>query len=390
MKITFVTSYVSQSGGGVATAIEGASAALVRQSRNVEIVALSDKKWATDKDRWLGAPVRAFPVQTPRTIGYSRSLLDGIFQGKPDILHSHGLWLYPSACVNAWTRKSGRPYIVSPHGMLDSWAASRSRLKKRIAGWLYETQHLRGAGCLHALCEQEAKSIRAFGLTNPICIIPNGVDLPDLSAPAGSPPWAGAIPAHGRVLLFLGRLHEKKNLHGLLKAMAELHGEAPMHGLRDWRLAVAGWDQAGYGAALKAGLGALGLEDRVVFIGPVSGSAKDAALRCADAFILPSLSEGLPMAVLEAWAYSLPVAMTEACNLPQGFKARAAFELMLPGLRSSLQEFLSLDRAGLKSMGERGRALAAEKFAWSEIAAKLAKVYAWMLGGQHRPSTVLD
>ena len=52
--------------------------------------------------------------------------------------------------------------------------------KKRIAALLYENQHLRGAACLRALSEAEAQSIRSYGLRNPICVIPNGVDLPDL------------------------------------------------------------------------------------------------------------------------------------------------------------------------------------------------------------------
>jgi len=53
--------------------------------------------------------------------------------------------------------------------------------KKRVAALLYENQHLRGAACLRALSEAEARSIRSYGLRNPICVIPNGVDLPDLA-----------------------------------------------------------------------------------------------------------------------------------------------------------------------------------------------------------------
>ena len=63
------------------------------------------------------------------------------------------------------------------------------------------------------------------------------------------------------------------------------------------------------------------------FPGPQFGTAKAAAYRRADAFVLPSLSEGLPMAILEAWAHEKPVLMTDACNLPEGFAARAAIRL---------------------------------------------------------------
>ena len=50
-------------------------------------------------------------------------------------------------------------------------------------------------------------------------------------------------------------------------------------------------------------------------------------LQEVDAFILPSFSEGLPMSVLEAWAYQLPVVMTDFCNLPEGFEAGAAIRI---------------------------------------------------------------
>jgi glycosyltransferase involved in cell wall biosynthesis len=60
------------------------------------------------------------------------------------------------------------------------------------------------------------------------------------------------------------------------------------------------------------------------FLGPLFGQEKDAAYRACDGFILPSLSEGLPMAVLEAWAHAKPVMLTPECNLPEGFTAEAA------------------------------------------------------------------
>ena len=78
--------------------------------------------------------------------------------------------------------------MISPRGMLDPWALRNSAWKKRLAGRLYENRNLRSAACVHALCESEYESIRAYGLTNPVAIIPNGIDLP-ADGPKPPPPW---------------------------------------------------------------------------------------------------------------------------------------------------------------------------------------------------------
>ena len=80
----------------------------------------------------------------------------------------------------------------------------------------------------------------------------------------------------------------------------------------------------------------------VVFLGPQFGAEKSECYRACDAFILPSLSEGLPMTVLEAWSYAKPVLMTAECNLPEGFAAGAAVRIgPVPGRNCSWSETTS-------------------------------------------------
>jgi poly(glycerol-phosphate) alpha-glucosyltransferase len=130
----------------------------------------------------------------------------------------------------------------------------------------------------------------------------------------------------------------------------------------------------------------------VIFNGPAFGDAKDALLRRADAFILPSFSEGLPMAVLEAWAYGLPVLMTDQCNLPEGFANDAAIrigtdaESIAEGMRSLLRSPTS----DLRSLGRNGRLLVERQFTWPRVAAQMKEVYEWVLGGGTRPGCVRD
>jgi poly(glycerol-phosphate) alpha-glucosyltransferase len=161
-------------------------------------------------------------------------------------------------------------------------------------------------------------------------------------------------------------------------------------GSEPWHLVVAGWDQIGTQAALTAQAQALGLAPRVHFIGPQFGDQKAATLAVADAFVLPSLSEGLPMSVLEAWAARLPVLMTDACNLPQGFRAGAAIRLASePGaMAESLGELDTLSQTELTALGSRGRALVEARFSWNHVAGQMRQLYDWTLDGGIPPDFV--
>jgi len=291
--------------------------------------------------------------------------------------------MYPSIANRRWAARTRRPYIVAPHGMLDAWALANSAWKKRIAAALFERRHLEGAACLHALCASEADSIRAYGLRNPICIVPNGVDLPAPGSIPATAPWAGHGADDRRVLLFLGRLHPKKGLRALLDGWA---AAAPAN----WRLVIAGWDQGGHQAELESQVDRLNLRDAVRFTGPLHGPAKAAAYGHASGFILPSVSEGLPMTILEAWAHGVPVLMTDACNLPEGFAANAAIRIPTDsdGLARSLLHFTAMTDTERIDLGRRGRDLAAGRFQWARIARELLGVYAWVTGTGPRPDCV--
>jgi poly(glycerol-phosphate) alpha-glucosyltransferase len=125
----------------------------------------------------------------------------------------------------------------------------------------------------------------------------------------------------------------------------------------------------------------------VVFLGPQFGEDKAACYRNCDAFILPSFSEGLPMVVLEAWAYGKPVLMTPECNLPEGFATGAAIriETSVDGIAQGLNELFRTPHSALRTLGDNGLRLVREQFAWPKVAAEMKSVYEWVLGGGPRP-----
>lgn len=97
------------------------------------------------------------------------------------------------------------------------------------------------------------------------------------------------------------------------------------------------------------------------------------------------------MAVLEAWAYSLPVLMTPQCNLPEGFAANAALaiEPTVPSIAEGLVRLFDMSAGDRREMGQRGRYLVADRFSWSNVAASLNEVYQWTLGSGSQPACVV-
>lgn len=402
MKAVFLTPYISRKAGGMLDCTRRLAQALASAPAGaairVEVLAPSDEHAAADLPGWEPLPVHLFPRRGPTVFGYAPGMVGSLRALGPDVVHTHGLWTYLSVAALAWARGAGtrRPYMISPQGMLDPWALAHSRTKKRVAAALFERRHLAGAACLHAVSAGEAESFRAYGLRNPICVVPNGVDLPAYVNVSTLPaPWAGpggAMAPGQRVLLYLGRLHPKKGLVNLLHAWASVRGRVS-EVASGWSLALAGWDQGGHEAELRGLAADLGLgPSALCFPGPLYGEAKLGALAHADAFTLPSYSEGMPLAVLEAWSHRLPVVMTAACNLPEGFVAGAALkaEPRVNSLADALEVLLRLPDPERREMGDRGRDLVERRFLWTRVAAEMRSVYSWLCEAGPRPECVVE
>ncbi len=397
MRIAVLTPCISRLAGGIFEIERRLAQSLAAlPDASVEVFGVADEFSQADDSLWAPLKPESFSYIGPAFFRYSAGLASGFADCSADVAHLHALWMHTSLVIRSWSRLRRRPYVTTLHGMLDPWAVKNARWKKRLSALLYERDCLSSAACLQANSEAELVSARAFGLKNPICIIPNGIDLP--SGIPAAPPWKGTVEAGRKVLLYLGRLHPKKGLPVLLKAWAAIPRE-------DWVLAVAGWDQHGHEAELMEQCDQLGLSwaalraarpptrdslPAVIFLGPQHGGAKDACYAACDGFVLPSLSEGLPMAVLDAWANGKPVLMTPECNLPEGFAAEAALRAQPEeqSLAAGLRELLQATDCERQTMGARGLALVRERFTWQCVAEQMLAVYRWVIGGGEPPACV--
>ncbi len=396
MNVVHLSASLSRAAGGIFEIELALATQLKLMGVGTRALGLHDKGWSKDSDRWDSVNAEVCPIIGPSSFGYSRHLAPKLESSPADLGHLHSLWMYPSIAIHQWSKRAGIPYVVTPNGMLEPWALKHSAWKKKLAGVAYENRMLRGAVCLQVNTAKELADCRSYGLKTPAAIIPNGIHLPNDSITT-TPSENGV-----KTLLFLGRLHPKKGLANALRAWAKRPKST------HWQFIIAGWEQEGHQNELKQlcqdleiNEATLPLSDflenpdqaeaaSIVFVGSAFGDQKDQLLRHSDAFILPSVSEGMPMSILEAWAYGLPVVMTDHCNLPEGFAAEAAISITTEpdSISAGLRTLFEASPDDLNTMGANGRALVERQFTWPHIATQMKAVYDWVLGGGPAPDCV--
>ena len=96
------------------------------------------------------------------------------------------------------------------------------------------------------------------------------------------------------------------------------------------------------------------------------------------------------MSVLEAWAYQLPVLMTDHCNLPEGFSAKAAVHIHteVESIAAGMEHLIEAPDTDLQTMGENGLNLVKQNFTWPKIADQMKELYQWVLGKGDKPNFV--
>ncbi len=361
--------------GGMVPSILGMTGAFASLGSHVQIV--------------TPTPSRLDTFRVPQGVslrGPEASLEEAVAQS--DVVHMHGLW-------QQHTRRGARacqvarvPYLVAAHGMADPWALRQKRWKKAVYSTLIEGPTLRGASCLHALTRPEIQHLRAFAPKASVALIPNGVDLDPFQALPDRASYEVQHPElRGKfVLLFFGRVHKKKGLDLLAPAIAGLTADHP-----DVHLLVAGLDDGALLPFLKHAE-ELAIHDRITYVGHVSGEESRRVWGAADAFVLPSHSEGFSMSVLEALASRLPVLVTHACHFAEldAHDAGLCVDATVAGVTTGLRGLLERSDDQREAMALRGRRLVEERYTWAQQARRLDEVYAWLTGGGERPEAVRD
>lgn len=393
MNILHLTNFVGKRSFGIGPIVLGLASSQQVLGHHVSIYSVDAESEARELEtayHLRAGTIQTFPILGPSRLACSPQMEQHVLAhaAEYDVVHTHGIWTYTSRVVNRWRAHKGGPTVVTPHGSLDAWALKRSRWKKRLALWLYERENLHRASCLHALSQREVEGFRAYGLANPIAIIPNGISEDWLASTGDASRFRDKfdLTTEMRVMLFLSRITPKKGLPMLLQAMASLQQQ-----LGDWKLVIAGVDEFGHQPEVEALVRQLGLQPYVQFVGPLYGQDKRDAFAAAELFVLPSHSEGAPVVILEALGAGVPVLTTQASPWQELVTHQCGWwtEISQDAIADALHDAFQQSPATLRAMGARGKQLIRARYTWTFIAQMTIELYIWLLGLASRPSFVI-
>lgn len=382
MKVAHITVRLEpgQPGWGGAPKVAVALAeALARKKVNISIFGLNSKNETSELAK--GKCLKAYSLPEDKSKMrklwpfYSSALAKALAERIPehDLIHIHEIWHYPCYIAYNNAKKTNKPYIVTIHGELEPWCVDHKVLKKKIYWSLIQKQILNEASAIHAITKEEAEDIRASGISAPIVVIPNGIEPMDFQSIASQDELNRLYPnlMGKKVLLFLGRIHQKKGLDILAKAFGQIAGNR-----NDLHLLIIGPDNDNYRNQVEKLLESMGVLDRTTFTGMLTEREKLAALSRADICAIPSYSEVRTIVALEAMACGLPIVITRQCQFPEVREANAGIviEPNADQLAEALDRLID-DPELCKEMGENGRRLVMENFTWDKIADKMIQLY---------------
>jgi glycosyltransferase involved in cell wall biosynthesis len=375
MKLLHAIRSVDPTIGGPVENLKQFTSAMAGMGHSTEVVTLDspDAPWISD----LKFPV--YGLGPGRGLyGYSSRLVPWLREhaSSYDAVIVRGIWQYHSfACWRALHR-SGTPYFVFPHGMLDPWFKHEYPLK-HAKKWLYwpwaEYRVLRDAKAVFFTCEEERLlARRSFCLyTCNEVVVEYGTAAPSGNTQVQKEAFFSLYPElrGKRLALFLGRIHPKKGCDLLIDAFAEVLAKG-----KEWRLVIAGPDQTGWQAQLATRAREKGIAETMTWTGMISGDVKYGALKAAEVFVLPSHQENFGIVVAEALACGTPVLISNKVNIWRevdrdraGLVAPDDFE----GTCSLLHSWTGLSRTARERMKDRALKCFQNRFEITNSAASI-------------------
>ena len=374
MRVLHVLASVSESWGGPPSAVKWLVKGLSGLGVESLVMGVGDRDFPmTDFGR---AFVKSWPAAFPGKFGIpvSPGLVSALFEETraADIVHIHEPWHMPHVVGALTARILDRPYVVSPHGALLPSSMARHEHLKRLAWYFYERAILSEASGLHALTHEEAAAITSM-LDHPaVEIIPNCVDVSAISGVLSKVPEK-AVETLGlprKYVAYLGRIDARKGIDVLLDSFSLVAREHP-----DLCLVLAGPDPDNLWPRFSSRLSAE-IARRVRYLGFVDVGLKYCILSEALFFVLPSISEGLSMSILESLACGTPVLASPGGNMREVEDADAG--RVVPRESTALADALTRllrDDSQVQRMRGNALRLAEERYSMESVACQMLSLY---------------
>jgi len=273
----------------------------------------------------------------------------------------------PSGLVSYWLKLRHKvPYLVSLRGgEVPGLDPAQNQIHRMIGGL-----RRRILGSAYSVVANSPGLAELSVQTDPfpVIVIPNGVDCEIFCSPEPNTP---GVSKEKLQILFVGRLQKQKNLILLLEVLARMKNE----GGGGFTLHVAG--DGPLGPLMRKRAVSLGLGGNIVWHGWLAKPELIALYQSVDCFVSPALFEGLPNAVLEAMACSLPVVASRIAGhdiLVTDGRTGMLFGLDAPQQLSEALTRLMRDRSLARRLGANGRERAKENYSWDAMASAYLRV----------------
>ncbi|MEG3908154.1 hormogonium polysaccharide biosynthesis glycosyltransferase HpsP [Microcoleus sp. w2-18bC1] len=400
MRILQIIPSISLVYGGPSQMVLGLSAALAAKNIDVTII-------TTDSNGDIGQLPLDVPLNQPiqqngyqiiyfrcypwRRYKFSLSLLQWLNENARqfDLAHIHALFSPVTTFAATIARYHKLPYIMRPCGMLDPADLQKKKRLKQIYATLLERPNLAGAAAIHFTSKEEAKISERFGWGSTGKMpVPRDLDctgkMPvprDLVIPLGV--TAGLFPKRLResevpIILFMSRIEPKKGLDLLISALESILASGiEFHFI----LAGSNPQDADYETQIKVQIQNSSLAKYTRITGFVSGDLKVELLTKADLFVLPSYYENFGIAVAEAMAAGVPVAISDRIHIAEDIQqAEAGWvgPLEVGAIANSIKSAL-LNPQERQRRGLNGKKYAEKYYNWEAIAQQTIDAYQQIL-----------
>ena len=308
---------------------------------------------------------------------YSPSIKKEIKQlGNYDIYHAQGIWQYPTYALIDVAKSYKKPYIITPRGMLYPQDIQKSNKFFKIVSLKYRLlKDLNNADCVHVTCKEEMEYCRKLGITSPIAIIPNPIEIKN---------YKRNIQEKIFRLGYLGRLSPRKNVESLIYAFHELKNN-----ISNAELIIIGGGDIHYEKFLKNEVKRLGLNN-VKFLGFLSGDKKDEAISSLSVLAMPSEFENLGNVILEGLIRKIPCIATKGSPWEELITHKCGWwvDYNQEAITKAVKEAIETPNEELIEMGNRGRKLIEENYSIEKVAQKFKSLYEWIYEKKSKPSFI--
>lgn len=376
MKFCILTATIDKKGGGPSRSVPILAKGLAEIGCDVTLVTVESDDMNTHILE--GTSVKFIALSKKCTKNELKSVL---LNNQFDLVHGQGVWVPIYHKMANILYRNNIPFIMTPRGALEPWCLKRKALKKKLALMLYQKRDLQRSKAILTTASMEANNLRNLGITVPIAIIPNGIDVSEYPCRPSE-----SKESVKKQIVFISRISPKKGIEFLIDAWEQLHKKYP-----DWSIKIAGNGSENYIQELKNKVLGKGLQGMVDIIPPIFGKDKYNLYTKSSLFVLPTYSENFGMVIAEAMSCGLPIITTTGTPWTELDEKGIGWciDLSLDNVVKTISKAIDLGQDKLFEMGQKGSQYVHDTFQYTKVAEKNKCLYEWAVGKTDVPEFVV-